>query len=68
MNTLREYMNAAGISSVRELATRSGVSRRSLEQYSCGRYPWSNARGKLLVAVADALGIHPRKLIELDQE
>lgn len=65
--TLRDYMTSAGIATLQSLAIASGISLRSLEQYSSGRYPWSNARAKLIIAVADTLRIHPRDLIAIDQ-
>ena len=52
---------------VPSLAEKAGVSPRSLEQYSSGRYPLRNSRAYFIVAVADALGMHPRELLELDE-
>lgn len=51
---------------VASLADKAGVSARSLEQYSSGRYPLKNSRAHFIVAVADALGMHPKELLKLD--
>lgn len=51
---------------VASLAEKAGVNPRSLEQYSSGRYPLRNARAYFIVAIADALDVHPRDLIALD--
>ena len=60
-----ELVKAKGYT-LRTLSAAAGVSYRSLEQYSSGRYPWRNARAYLIVPVADALGVHPRDLMALD--
>ena len=51
---------------IASLAAKANVNPRSLEQYSTGRYPLRNARAYFVVAVADALDMHPRDLIALD--
>lgn len=60
-----EYLRSKGFT-VRSLAQAAGVSHRTLEQYSSGRYPLKNARAWLIVALADALETTPKELIELD--
>lgn len=60
-----EYIQAKGYT-VKSLADAAGVSARSLEQYSTGRYPLKNARAWFIVAVADALETTPKELIEMD--
>jgi transcriptional regulator with XRE-family HTH domain len=51
---------------IESLAKKAGVNPRSLEQYSSGRYSLRNARAYIIVAIADALKMHPRDLIALD--
>lgn len=60
-----EYLRSKGFT-VRSLAKKAGVSHRTLEQYSSGRYPLKNARAWLIVALADALETTPKELISLD--
>ena len=60
-----ELIRAKGFT-VESLAEKAGVNPRSLEQYSSGRYPLRNARAYFIVAIADALEMHPRDLIALD--
>lgn len=60
-----EYLRSKGFT-VRSLAKKAGVSHRTLEQYSSGRYPLKNARAWLIVALADALDATPKELISLD--
>ena len=45
----------------------AGVSIRTLECYTTGRFPWGNSRLWFASKVAAALGITPDKLIEFDQ-
>lgn len=60
-----EFMRSKGFT-VASLAEKAKVSARSLEQYSSGRYPLKNARAHFIVAIADALEVHPRDLLALD--
>jgi transcriptional regulator with XRE-family HTH domain len=60
-----ELIRAKGFT-VESLAKKAEVNPRSLEQYSSGRYPLKNARAYFIVAIADALEVHPRDLIALD--
>lgn len=62
----QSFIHDKGFSSVRALADAAGVNARSLEQYSTGRCLWANARAAMIVPVADALGVHPRELLEFD--
>lgn len=63
--TFHEFIRQKGYT-VKSLAEAAGVSPRSLEQYSTGRYPWSNARLWFAAAVAKALEIPVEKLLEFD--
>lgn len=60
-----EFIRSKGFT-VASLAEKAKVSPRSLEQYSSGRYPLKNARAYFIVAIADALEVHPRDLLALD--
>lgn len=62
-----EFIRQRGFT-IRSLAEASGVSARSLEQYSSGRYPLRNARAWLIVALAKALETTPEYLLTLDAE
>ena len=63
--TLLELIHSRGMT-VSDLANVAGVNKRSIEQYSYGRYPLRNARAWMAVELADALGITVRELIELE--
>lgn len=60
-----EFIRQRGFT-IRSLAEASGVSARSLEQYSSGRYPLKNARAWVIVAIAKALETTPEYLLTLD--
>lgn len=60
-----EYIQLKGFT-VKSLADAAGVSDRSLEQYSTGRYPLKNARAWFIVALADALETTPKELLLLE--
>lgn len=47
-----------------QLAEKSGISKRTLDPYIAGKSEWKNARGHVLLAVADALNIDPHVLVE----
>lgn len=49
---------------VRQLSELSGVKKRTLEPYICGKAKWKNARGYILLSVADALNVDPHLLVE----
>lgn len=65
--TFSDFIRARGFT-VKSLADAAGVSARSLEQYSSGRYPIKNARAWFAVAVADALGVTVGELLETEME
>ena len=46
-----------------QLADMAGVKKRTLDSYVSGKAEWKNARSELLIAVADALDIDPRILL-----
>lgn len=62
--TLLEYIQSRG-HTVRSLADAAGVSQRSLEQYTTGRYPLKNSRAWMIVALAKALDTTPEQLLSL---
>lgn len=62
-----EFIRQRGFT-IRSLAEASGISARSLEQYSSGRYPLKNARAWVIVAIAKALETTPEYLLTLDAE
>lgn len=62
-----EFIRQRGFT-IRSLAEASGVSARTLEQYSSGRYPLKNARAWVIVAIAKALETTPEHLLTLDTE
>ena len=47
----------------KELAERSGVNIRQIQFYESGERDIKNASLKNALAIADALGVHPRELI-----
>lgn len=63
--TLLECIQAHG-HTVKSIAEAAGVSPRSLEQYTTGRYPLRNARAWLIVALAKALNTTPEYLLTLE--
>lgn len=60
---LREIMTAKGVT-IAQLSKLSGVSARTIEQYSSGRYPIKNARAYILLPIAEALNVHPKELMD----
>lgn len=60
-----EFIQSKGFT-IKSLAAAAGVSDRSLEQYSSGRYPLKNARFWFAMKVAQALEITAEQLYELD--
>lgn len=60
-----EFIRQKGFT-ITSLAEASGVSSRSLEQYSSGRYPLKNARAWMIVAIAKALETTPEYLLTLE--
>ena len=60
-----EFIQSKGFT-IKSLAEAAGVSPRSLEQYSSGRYPIKNARAWFVVAIAQALETTVEYLITLD--
>lgn len=65
--TFIEYIHLKG-HTVKSLAETAGISVRSLEKYSSGRYPLRNARAWMIVALAKALDSTPECLLTLDKE
>ena len=60
-----EYIQSKGFT-IKSLADAAGVSSRTLEQYSSGRYPLKNARAWFIVAIADVLETTPKFLLSLE--
>lgn len=60
-----EFIQSQGFT-IKSLAEAAGVSARSLEQYSSGRYPFRNARLWFAEAIAETLEISTKKLMEFD--
>lgn len=60
-----EFIQSKGFT-IKSLAAAAGVSDRSLEQYSSGRYPLKNARFWFAMKIARALEITAEQLYELD--
>ncbi|WP_368234958.1 helix-turn-helix domain-containing protein [Anaerotruncus rubiinfantis] len=52
---------------VKSLAEATGVSPRTLEQYSSGRFPVSNMRAYTFVPLCEVLDMTPRELLEIEQ-
>lgn len=65
--TFNEFIRSKGFT-VKSLAEAAGVSARSLEQYSSGRYPLRNARAWFIVAIAKPLETTVEYLLALDKE
>lgn len=49
--------------SQQQLADKSGVSIRTLQKYECGDNDPANAQAKIVIALAEALGVEPKELI-----
>ena len=60
---LKEIMLAKGVT-VKKLSELSGVSPRTIEQYTCGRAVLRNARAHIVISLAEALDVPPKDLIE----
>lgn len=60
--SLRDLAQSQGLS-VPALSKLSGVSPRAIEEYMSGRRSISNAQAHIVIALADALHVHPRDLI-----
>ena len=60
-----EFIQSKGFT-IKSLAAAAGVSDRSLEQYSSGRYPLKNSRLWFAVKVAKALDTTAEYLLSLD--
>lgn len=67
VSTIKELLEERGMT-VQNLADDVGVSKRTLDPYIAGKSKWRNARGHLLIAVADALEVDPHALIEKADE
>lgn len=63
MNYVKEIMAEKSLTTD-ALAKKVGVSQRTLDPYMSGKSKWKNARGQLLLAVADTLEIDPHVLVE----
>ena len=62
-NNLYRIMADKGIS-LKQLGDMSGISWRTIQNYYQGRRLLSQAHASLVIALADALGVHPRELID----
>ena len=62
-NNLYRSMANRGIS-LKQLGDMSGVSWRTIQSYYQGQRSLSRAHASLVIALADALGVHPRELID----
>lgn len=62
-NALSRLMRERNLTAA-NLSELSKVSKRTIEQYTSGRYDLGNARSHITIALADALGVHPRDLID----
>lgn len=60
-----EYVRSKG-HTAKSLADAAGISIRTMEGYTTGRFPLRNARAWLIVALADVLGTTPKELISMD--
>ena len=60
-----EFIQSKGFT-IKSLAEAAGVSDRSLEQYSSGRYPLKNARLRFAVKIAKSLDTTAEYLLSLD--
>ena len=60
---LNDYMRQQNLTA-QSLSNLSGISKRTIEQYTSGRRIISNAKACIVIALADALQVHPRDLID----
>lgn len=63
--TFGEYARTKG-HTAKSLAEATGISVRTMEGYTTGRFPLKNARAWLIVALADVLETTPKELIAMD--
>jgi DNA-binding transcriptional regulator YiaG len=62
INVMTRLRMAAGLTQ-QQLADKSGVSIRTLQKYECGDNDPANAQAKIVIALAEALGVEPKELI-----
>lgn len=60
-----EYIRTKGYTA-KSLAEKVGISIRTMEGYTTGRFPLKTSRAWLIVALADALETTPKELILMD--
>lgn len=58
-----EWARLAAGMSLRDLSAASGVNYRQIQRVELGEAAAGNLTGQNLLALADALGVHPRELI-----
>ena len=62
-NNLSKIMKDKGLTII-DLSLESGVPWRTIELYHQGRRDLGQARARAVLDLADALGVHPRDLLE----
>lgn len=62
-----EIMKAKGFT-INSLAEIANVNARTIEQYSSGRCNLRNCRAYIVIALAEALEVHPKELIDEPSE
>ncbi len=60
-----DLLRAKGFTAL-SLSEKSGVSKRTIEQYTAGYRSLANAHAAIVADLADALGVTVRELVELD--
>jgi transcriptional regulator with XRE-family HTH domain len=63
MSNLKSLRGAANLTQA-ALSQKSGISRRTIEKYEQNQNDLKNARAHIVISLADALGVEPKKLIE----
>lgn len=63
-NKIRSARIATGMSQI-QLATRTGLNRSQIQKLESGDIKIENITAKNLFAIADALGVDPRELLEV---
>lgn len=60
---INEFMQKSNLTA-QGLSELSGVSKRTIEQYTSDRRKLANAKACIVIALAEALQVHPKELID----
>ena len=63
MDCVKKKMAEKGLTT-EALAIKANIKKRTLDPYMSGKSKWKNARGQVLLAVADALELDPHDMVD----